>query len=524
MFVSTVEEMRAMDKAAVSKYGIPDLLLMENAGHACVAAIEKSFTEARRFIIACGLGNNGGDGMVIARQLWSRSLEVKVLLYGDPDRFTGSAATNYAAAKACGVPILIDPSLEQLQQRLGWTEVIVDALLGTGLDRDVGGRLLEAIDQINRSGKSVVAVDIPSGIDGNTGQIRGVAVRADHCVSFGLPKRGNLLYPGAEYGGQLWVSGISFPPQLRQQEGPELSVGIPPVLPPRREQGHKRSFGDALFVAGAAGYFGAPALAAAAFLRAGGGYGRLATPAALAPVIAARVPELVFHPQHSTKSGALGMEALEELMALAERADFVVYGPGISLDPETQELSRSFCEGLERPLLIDGDGLSAIAGREELLSGRLEETILTPHVGEMARLLELEVGKVMTDPVGAVLLCARRYGAYVVLKGPHSLIASPAGRVHINLSGNSGMATAGSGDVLTGVIAAMRGLGLDVADAVAAGTFIHGLAGDLVSQTIGADGLIASDLVDALPEAVQHYREEHGAYCESYYGQIRVLD
>ncbi len=524
MKVVTVDEMREMDRRAVEELGVPDQILMENAGLAVYFVIlSRLGVQDRRFAVFCGSGNNGGDGLVVARKLASQGAAVEVVTMGDPEGYSGSAGANWRAVEAAGLSVRVKPDEKELRSVLHRSEIVVDALLGTGLTREVGGPYRSAVGAINDSGRTVVAVDIPSGVDGDTGKIWGAAVRAHHTVTFGLPKRGSLLYPGFDHMGQLWVSHISYPAQLSRGEGVRVEVSQPPQLPPRRQDGHKGTFGDVLFVAGAAGYFGAPTYSALSLMKAGGGYARLAPPRSVTPALGAIASELVFMPQPETESGSLSLEALDGLLQVAAGEDFVVVGPGLSLEDETQELVRRLVGEVEAPLLVDGDGLTAVSKDLDVVRQRRGPTVLTPHPGEMARLTGLDIPDVLADPIGVLQRTCADLGAVIVLKGAHSLVGRPDGRVQVNLTGNSGMASAGSGDVLTGTIAAMVGQGLEVADAVAAGVLVHGLAGDLAAAALGEDGMTARDLLEHLPAAVARYRADYREVVEEYGGVVRLV-
>ncbi|MCJ7737541.1 MAG: NAD(P)H-hydrate dehydratase, partial [Anaerolineae bacterium] len=368
------------------------------------------------------------------------------------------------------------------------------------------GRYREVIEIINASSKPVMSIDIPSGISGDSGQVMGCAVQADYTVTFGLPKLGNLLYPGFAHGGKLFVSHISFPPELTASESVLLATNDPLPIPPRRPDGHKGSFGDVLFIAGAAGYYGAPYFAAMSFMRAGGGYSRLAAPASIVPFLANKGSEIVYVPQAETADGGIALENRDALLELAGRMDLVVVGPGLSLQPETQQLVRELAATIEKPLLVDGDGITALCLDLDIIRHRGAPTVLTPHLGEMARITGLSVEDIRVDRVSVLQRKAAEIGAIIVLKGAHSLVGYPDGRVFVNLSGNSGMATAGSGDVLTGTIAAMYGLGLSIEDAVRQGVFVHGFAGDLAAEARGEDGMTAQDILDHLPLAMKAIR------------------
>jgi hydroxyethylthiazole kinase-like uncharacterized protein yjeF len=508
MKVSSVDEMRAMDRRAVEKFGISEEILMENAGRAAYEVLSREWGVAgRRYVLLCGTGNNGGDGFVVARHILSGGGTPRVFLVGDPDRFRGAAKTHFAILSKLPVEVKPVTDTAAIRSAVLHADGIIDALFGTGLDREVDGLCRKVIGLINASGRPVFSLDIPSGVRGDTGEILGTAVRANHTVAFGLPKIGNMLYPGFGLCGRLHVSHISFPPSMYDDEAiPVETNGFIP-LPLREQTAHKGSVGDVLFIAGAAGYFGAPYFSAMSLLKAGGGYARLAAPWSMTPFLATRGSEIVFVPQAETTEGSLSLKNREALLTLAGRADMVVIGPGLSLADETQELVRELVAGIEKPLLVDGDGITALAGRPEILRGRRAPTILTPHAGEMSRLTNKSVSEIEMGRIPILQETCADLKACIVLKGAHSLIGTPEGRVFINLSGNPGMATAGAGDVLTGTIAAMSGLGLPQEEAVRKGVFLHGLAGDLAAADKGEDGITAQDILNYLPYALKQDRE-----------------
>jgi len=508
MKVSSVEEMRNLDRKAIEEYGIPEEILMENAGQAAYFVLRDRFgLQGRTYLVFCGGGNNGGDGFVVARKIVSSGGRARVFILGDPSEYKGAARLNLEMVRKTSAPVKALKSIEDLGADLAHCDGVVDAVFGTGLARDVGGLYAEVIHRINQSGKPVLALDIPSGVQGDTGRVMGVAVRADATVTFGLPKVGNLLYPGFDLGGELFVTHISFPPSLIEAAGLRVEINRAPPLPPRNPQGHKGTFGDVLFIAGASTYFGAPFFSALSFLRAGGGYSRLAAPASMVPFISSKASEVVFVPQEETNQKSISLKNLDALLELGAAVDMVVLGPGISLVQETQELARRLAAGLEKPLLLDGDGITALCGDLDILRRRGAPTVLTPHPGEMSRITGRAVPELLADPVTLLQETAADLESIVVLKGAHTLVGLPDGRVFINLSGNSGMASAGSGDVLTGTIAAMTGLGLTLPDAVRKGVFVHGVAGDIASRELGPDGMTAQDILDALPFALKHERE-----------------
>jgi NAD(P)H-hydrate epimerase len=516
--------MRALDRAAIDTYGIAEELLMENAGHAAYSVLaQECGVSQKTFLVFCGLGNNGGDGFVVARKLHSHGGIVKVYIVGDPHAFKGAAKTNLDIVSRLPIDLQQLTSVDAIRAEVGHCDVIVDALLGTGLSRHVEGLYHQVITCINASQKRILSIDIPSGVHGDTGQIMGTAIRADYTVTFGLPKVGNLLYPGYALGGKLYVSHISFPPALYNNDTRKIAINQQPPLPARDVSGHKGSFGDVLFIAGAASYFGAPFFAAFSFMKAGGGYARLAAPASMTPFLATKGSEIVHVPQRETPTRSIALSNKQALLDLSARVDMVVMGPGLSLEAETQQLIRELVGEIATPLLLDGDALSAISQDVEIVRGRQALTILTPHLGEMSRLTGISVSDINADKIAVLQQTATDLRAIIVLKGAHSLIGDADARVFINMSGNSGMATAGSGDVLTGTIAAMYGLGLPVPEAVRAGVFIHGLAGDLAAAEVGEDGLTAQDILTFLPQAVKMSRQGGEAAWRQHYRGAYVI-
>ncbi|MBN1381280.1 MAG: NAD(P)H-hydrate dehydratase [Deltaproteobacteria bacterium] len=518
MKITTVEQMRAMDRYAIEKLGIPEEILMENAGHAAAAILAQAFgIKDKKFVILCGIGNNGGDGLVVARLVHAEGGNAQVFIIGDAEKYKGAAKTNWQILQKLPIDVLMVDSVEAVRHAVSHCDGIVDAIFGTGLDREVGGMAKETIDLINSTDKAILSLDIPSGISGNTGSVMGTAVRADHTVTFGLPKIGNILYPGYDCCGKLYCCHISFPPSLYNDKAVQVAINDFIAIPPRDNNAYKGSVGEALFIAGAVNYFGAPYFAAMSFLKAGGGYSRLAAPAGMTSFIAQKGREIVFVPQEETRSGSIAFENRDRLLTLAEKMDMVVIGPGTSLNSETQQLMRELTDSIQRPLIIDGDGLTAIAQDTNIIKSRQASTILTPHLGEMSKLVKMGIAEIEQNKIKILRKTSQNLGAFIILKGAHSLIGTPDGRVFVNLSGNSGMATAGSGDVLTGTIASMFGLGLPVEEAVRKGVYIHGLAGDQAAAAKGKDGITAQDILDSLPAAMKCDREEMG-YFEKTYG------
>jgi ADP-dependent NAD(P)H-hydrate dehydratase / NAD(P)H-hydrate epimerase len=504
MKIASADEMRSMDRYAIDNLGIPEEILMENAGIASVNVLQSKIGLGnKKFVIFCGSGNNGGDGLVVARLIHSAGGCVKVFLLAEAHKYKGAAKTNFEIISRLPLEVVKLESAATAKKDVAHCDMIIDAILGTGLDRPVAGLAAEVIALINKSKKKVVSLDIPSGVNGNTGEVMGVAVKADYTVTFGLPKIGNMLYPGYELGGELFVSHISFPPTLTSNRDLKIETNDYIALPVRPAEAYKGSMGDVLFIAGAANYYGAPYFASMSFLKSGGGYSRLATPRSIVSVIAKRGRELVYLPQEETAEGSMALNNKKALLAAAAKIDMVVIGPGLSLHQETVKLVQELTAAIKVPMIIDGDGLTAIAENPGILRDRKAATILTPHMGEMARLTGKSAAEINSNKIAILRETVQKLKATIILKGAHSLVGASDGNIYINLSGNAGMATAGSGDVLCGCIAAMYGMGLKPDEAARKGVFLHGYAGDLAAAKKGVDGITAKDIMDYLPKAVK---------------------
>jgi len=519
--LTTAAQMREMDRRTIEDYGVPSLVLMENSALRVVDVIAERFGPLRgkRVGVVCGKGNNGGDGLAVARHLATRfGAEVEVWLAADPQALTGDAAANFKMAVRFGLNFLASDA----PQVKGGAELIVDALLGTGIRGGVTGEYAEVISAMNGAGCPVIAVDVPSGLDADTGKVEGACVRAALTVTFALPKVGLMVYPGAEYVGELVVADIGMPRQVMAADDVLVSAteftDVAGWLP-RRVNGrdsNKGQFGHVTVFAGSAGFVGAPCLTAEAAARAGAGLVTLAVPEGIQGALMARVSSVVMtRGLAQTAAGTFAQPAVEAALALAARGTAAALGPGLG-GPDSEETRlfvREFVAGCPVPLVIDADALNCLALEPDrgasVVRGRPAATVLTPHPGEMGRLLGTDTGAVQADRRAAAEQAASDYGCPVLLKGARTLIAYPDGRLAVNTTSNPGMATGGSGDVLSGVIAALLAAKLEAWEAAAAGAFLHGLAGDFAAAGQGGPaGLIATDLINHLPAAIARCQTE----------------
>lgn len=511
MHIVTAAQMQALDRRTIQEAGIPGRTLMARAGAAVVAAMEEVLGPAagRSVTIVCGKGNNGGDGLVVARLLKQKSARVRAVLLAKPADLSPDAREMYrrfvrAAGKAA---VLVCPSDERLRALLADSDLIVDALLGTGLAAPVTGAYRGAIEAINEAGRPVTAVDLPSGIHADTGAILGAAVRAALTITFGLPKLGLYVGAGIDHAGTVRIGDIGIPDAyVRAVQSPvALLTGatVGRLLPERRPSAHKGTYGHAGLIAGSVGKTGAAAMAAQAALRAGAGLVTVATPASVNDILEAKLLEAMTAPMPETKARTLARTALDRLVTFAEGKTALAMGPGLTTHPETVELIHALLPRLTRPCVLDADALNALAGRTAKLADCKVPLILTPHPGEMARLEESSTPPAInTDRIGIATRFAQRRAVVLVLKGARTVVAHPDGHAAVCPTGNPGMATAGTGDALTGLIVGLLAQGLSPWDAACAGVYCHGLAGDLAAAELGPAGMTAGDLIRRIPHAL----------------------
>lgn len=510
MKIVTAAQMQALDRRAIQEGAIPGRVLMERAGSQVVERLERRFgtCKGKRILVLCGKGNNGGDGFVAARLLHQRRARVHTLMLASPPELTPDARLMYRRFHQAAGRAAARPFTETTKALVKDADILVDALLGTGLAAEVSGRYRDAIVAINSVPVPVVAVDVPSGIHADTGALLGAAVQADLTVTFGLPKLGLYLGAGIDHAGEVSVADIGIPAAYVDELDSQLRLiteeAAAAALPRRVASAHKGTFGHAGIVAGSVGKTGAAALAATAALRSGAGLVTVAAPASVNDTLESKLLEVMTVPMPETKARTLARSALDRLLAFITARTSVAIGPGISTHPETVELVHALMRRLDRPSVLDADALNALAGRASLLTECKVPPILTPHPGEMARLEpDATPQTVNADRLGIATHFARERGVFLVLKGARSIVARPDGMAAICPTGNPGMATAGTGDVLTGVIAGLLAQGLPPWDAACAGTFFHGYAGDLAAAALGQAGMLAGDLLSRLPDALR---------------------
>jgi ADP-dependent NAD(P)H-hydrate dehydratase / NAD(P)H-hydrate epimerase len=505
--VLTAAETQALDRETESR-GTPVAELMERAGQAVARAAVALAGGAygRRAVAVCGKGNNGGDGLVAARYLARWGMGATAVLLGEADGLRDPASTNLRLLERTPGARWVPYGRDRLARELDRADVVLDGVFGTGFRGVAEGDHAEALGLVDGSMAPVVAIDIPSGVEGDTGLVRGPAIRADATVTFGAPKVGDVLEPGASYAGLLEVADIGFPKDLVR--GDLLLVEADDVvarLPLRDAAGHKRSSGVVLVVAGSRRMTGAPRLVAEGAYRAGAGLVTVAVPEGILDIVQSGLAEATFlplpeGPEGSVASGAWGV--------LAERLpdfDAVAVGPGLSTDGESPALARRLVGEAPVPVVADADAVNAFAGSAGEIADRASDLVLTPHTGEFARLFGMLASDVLEDRVGLVRKAAEETRAVVLLKGPRSLVATPGGQVRVNPTGSSALSTGGTGDVLTGAIAALVARGLPAVDAATVGAYLHGLAGESAGEELG-EGATALDVARALSAATSSLR------------------
>ena len=511
MYLVTANEMREMDRLTIESFGIPGVVLMENAGRGAVQILFEKFAdlENKKVGIVAGRGNNGGDGFVIARYLAQKGIKVTVYLLSKGSLVKGDAAANFKLLAPLEVPVIEMPDKSAFQKHktsMRHQGIWVDAIFGTGLKSDVKGYFKEIIEFINGLNKPVFAVDIPSGLNSDTGQPCGVCIRAKATATFAFAKTGHFLLPGADYTGDLEIVDIGVPPFIAEKVGLLHFLLTPDLVcsgfQPRPPDAHKGNTGHLLVIGGSPGKTGAAAMTAMSAMRAGAGLVTLGIPRSLNSVLETQVLEAMTYPLPETADGLLDESSFTAIMELLVDKKCLAIGPGLGTSVETKSLVCRLIQESPVPGVIDADGLNNLVGDTQILQNLKAPIILTPHPGEMARLIDSTVADIQNDRINCARDFAVKFKTHVVLKGARTVIAHPDGKVFINRTGNPGMASGGMGDVLTGIIAGLISQGHSPESATHAGVYLHGAAADTIAKTNRPFGFIASDIMNAIPEQI----------------------
>lgn len=515
MRVVTGKEMQSIDQETIEKYGIPSLDLMQRAGAKVAQTAQEMLAgKGRSVVVVSGGGNNGGDGFVAARLLHEVGFSVRVFVLASAKKLSSDASTNFAKIKdLTRATFLSKEALSSFVKTTGEADLIIDAIFGTGFSGKPESLAKKVIEVVNQSGAEVLSVDIPSGVEADTGRVYGEAIKATRTVTFGLPKLGCLASPGASFTGYLSVADIGFPSKLLERKG-YLNLATPEELsrklPQRKPDTHKKECGKVFVLAGSVGMTGAAAMTSQAALRAGAGIVTLGVPQSLNEIMEEKLTEVMTYPLTETAERTLDAGAYDEVVKKVKEFDVLAIGPGLTEHESTVKLVRDLLENVKLPVVLDADGLNALAGQTPLLKKRSAETIITPHPGELGRLVGKTAAEVQEDRVGLAKKAATQWKVVCVLKGTRSVIADPSGEVFINSTGNAGMASAGTGDVLTGIISSLWAQGLKCLHAAVLGTYLHGLAGDMATKDKTIYGLVATDLIEYLPRAIKSLINQAG--------------
>ncbi len=518
MKVVTPEQMRKLDKIAMEQYGIPGVVLMENAGRRIAKeAVKLSGGGGKPMVLIAGKGNNGGDVMVAARHLFNRGCPVKVFALKELTHMKGDAGLNAAILIKMDIPVHVISSaadLASFHQALEGNPIVIDGMFGTGFRGGLTDTILSIVRAVNKSRCSVISVDIPSGVDGETGQIRSGCVMADVTVTFGFPKTGLLQYPGAKAVGHLIVADISIPRNIETGPGPGIVLLteelVSKIIPRREPDAHKGSCGKVAIIGGSEGMSGAVVLCTLGSLKSGAGLVKAGLPGMVNYVLENCVTEAISVPLG--KGACLGLQegAKDRLTEMLSWADAVAVGPGMGVKDSSMEFLEYLLTKAETPLVLDADALNCISHNIELLGKVTAPVIITPHPGEMSRLTGMETKEIQYDRLNVAKTFAEKWGVIIVLKGANSVIAHPSGDIYINTSGNPGMASGGMGDVLTGIIASFMAQGAAPVEAACAAVYTHGRAGDALAGERGTQGIMATDLADYIPGAIRDIKNYSG--------------
>lgn len=511
-YIVTSQQMNLIDKMGIDDYHIPSLILMESAASKCYEYFNQNYDiEKEDFLIFVSKGNNGGDGLVLARLLALNGARVKVIsIYNSPS-LAKDFKINLDIVKSLGIDLYHNPSTKLLKSLLDSSSLIVDSLLGTGLSRNLDSKLAKFVDLINASRQPIISIDIPTGINSDNGRIMGSAIRANKTLTFEYLKLGHLLYPGREYSGQVRCLKISLPKNLHEEFGVKAFTltkeDASKLIYKRERNSHKGSHGKVGIIAGSIGLTGAAYLTAQAVHRTGSGLTSLFIPNSLNEIMETKLTEVMTIPVEDEGLSIFTEASLDKTIKNLKTKDVCALGPGLGTDVKTSKFLLGLLESIELAILIDADGLNILSDKLDILKSYKHSKILTPHPGEMSRLLDWDLSSVLASPIDAALELSNKTNSIVVLKGSTSVVTSPDGDIYLNTSGNPGMASGGTGDVLSGIITSLLGQAYEPYIAAVLGVFIHGHAGDLAAEDLGEYGLLASDLIDYLPLAFKSLKK-----------------
>ncbi|MFB0566825.1 MAG: NAD(P)H-hydrate dehydratase [Candidatus Aminicenantaceae bacterium] len=509
-------QMKNIDRTAIEEIGIIGPILMENAGLQILEALRSKFPKPQKetIVVVAGRGNNGGDGLVVARHLFNQGCKIQVLIIGTKDKVKGDAALNLGIAEKIGVEICeiaSDEDWKHHREKVLQSTILIDAVFGTGLSKPAEGLYVKVIEGINKSKAFKIAVDIPSGLSTDTYHIIGPCVKADLTVTLAAPKIAHVFPPAEECIGELVVADISIPLSLFDDDSLKLELvekkSLVPYFDKRKKDTHKGTYGHLFIISGSLGKTGAAVMAAKAALKMGAGLVTVGTPRSCLSLVARSMVELMTEPLAETEEKTISHDALEKTLTLLEGKDALLIGPGISTNESTSEFVLSLIPKIKLPVVIDADGLNILASNPELLKALEQTAILTPHPGEFARLINRSTREVLESKLELVPEFSYKYRVYLILKSYKTLISTPEGNVFINPTGNPGMATAGSGDVLSGMVASMVIQEKNLLDAILAAVYVHGLCGDIGAQRLGEKFLTASNMIRYIPRALKNMEE-----------------
>ncbi|NMA01635.1 MAG: NAD(P)H-hydrate dehydratase [Clostridia bacterium] len=521
MFLVTSQEMAEIEQKTIHEWGIPAIILMENAGLKVVEEI-KNLTEdlkGKKITVIAGRGNNGGDALVVARHLYNQGADIKVFLVGNKE-FTGPSLVNYEIAQKLPLTFYSidnDNDLHLLKLTLHYTDFLVDGLFGTGFQGQAKGMARKVIETINEYNCYKIAIDLPSGVNADNGKVLGPCIKADSTVTFALPKVGLAVEPGISFAGTIKVVDISIPNEVIQEFNPQKIMVSKEIvnkyLPRRRSDSHKGTYGHLLIVGGSVGMMGAPYLSGRGGFALGAGLVTMVVPKSIQQGLATTLPEAMVHPASETGEGTLGLVSGPEILKFAKDKSAIVIGPGMGFNQETAPLLKWLLSQKElenTPIVIDADALKGLGQDLSILKDCKVPVIITPHPGEMARILKTSPRKVQENRIEVSQELAKEWGIWVVLKGKNTIIATPQGQILVNPTGSPALATAGTGDILAGMIGAIVGQNQDLTYGIATAVYLHGLAGQYVSQQIGEISSKALDIIDSVAMVIKKEFGQHG--------------